>query len=362
MLSKKDSKADIGAALFLMFSPQQRAAMYDAVHTRGASLELDLIDAARQSGLSRAPLEFINTSYLGADDVISLVVGVKAIIRDALLANWTTDQYTLAITRAVKVPSDLASSIAKSIVTEDTEMWGLANTLSGYLPEIPLIPFDDVARGALKIAPSIIKALIPKDALNKSVDSAFEWLQLGEALRRMMKREALTNSEEAFEKGIDEAVTANPSLAPSLLSLASSLVHLPGAIEKRLESGDVESSELGELVGDYLSGLSVVSAHPSEQGDLLDSPEVGSLFGKIARTVGKIGGGLAGAMIGAPGLGASLGGSIGGGIGKIGQHHRRPASAGTQLAQLKKLADSKGYNTSNMNLTQVADLFRSFAG
>jgi len=360
MLMQKPSNADLGTAFLLVFSPQQRAAIYDAVHSRGPALETDIIDAAKQLGLSQAPLDFINTQYLSADDVMSLLVGLKAVVRDALLADWTVDQYAMAIGRAAKVPSDLAQSMAKGIVTEDSEISGFARSLASWFPDIPLIPFDDAARGLLAVAPAVLTALIPKDALSKSVDTAFEWLQLGEAIRRMIKREALTNSEEAFEKNLSTAVATNPALAPSLLSLATSLAHLPGEISKRLESGDLDA-ETGDMIGDYLSGLSVLSARPEEQGDLIESPEVGSLFGKIARTVGKIGGGIAGSFIGNPGLGASIGGGLGKAVGRIGGRRGKHHGA-SPVVQLKRIADDKGYSASSFNTAQVADLLRAFAG
>lgn len=340
-----------GVALLTAFSPSQRAMIYEACSVRGSAIEADVAAHAAGNVLNVAPLDFLRAEALSVDDITGLLVGLKAILKDALMADWTVDQYAQAITRAVKVPSDLANTMAKNVVTEDTNATGFARSIASWIPQIPLLPFDDVARGAVKVAATMWDALIPKDLKSKAMDSAYEWLLLGRAIQQLAVRQSLTDAEDQFEQEATAVAASNPALIPSLMSIADALKSAGSAFGSS-ESGDVEAGDVLEPYSDVVRDAVDVFKR-AETGDL-DEHEIGALGKRVGNFFKRAAGTVAGGLVGGP-VGASIGGSV---AGKIG---RRKHAVHPTIKQMAKKADEQGIKAKSMTYEQVAGLLKEVA-
>jgi len=355
-MNTRQTEIDKGTALLTAFSPAQRSMVISAISARGPAIETDVMQLARASVLNVAPLDFVRCDVLSADEVLSLLVGLKAVVKDALQADWTIDQYSQAIEHAVKVPSDLALSMAKNVVTEDSDATAFGRALAGWIPNIPLLPFDDVARGAIKLATSLWVALLPKDYQSKALDAAYEWLLLGGTIRQLGKRQALTDAETQFELESTAIAKEGGGNTASMLQLVQFLQQASHAVGRLAESGDVDSvdhvHEYGHLANE---GYELMSR--AETGDV-DAHEIGGFGSKIGGFLKKVAsplGAVAGSMVGMPGLGASIGGSLSS-VG--GKKKRGQGGADAVLKKAASAARDMGASAGSLTYSQVLALLR----
>jgi len=311
-----------------------------------------------------------------------LITAVKAIIRDAQLNDWTTEQYAILIGRSVEVPGDLAMSIAKQVVTEDSSITSFARKLADVIPDVKVLPFDDAARGVIRLFGSVLSTLMPKDALSKSTDTAFEWLRLGTQIEDLVKRAALTNSERLFERSL-EAASVTPETASALAQLTTAMLQTLPLLQNKAEANDIDDPEMGEIIDALRVGTDVLTAPAHLANELVSSPEVGDFFlklkkfakkaatglGKVGEVAGKVGGGIAGSMIGMPTLGAQVGGALGGLPGRL--SHKRPSharatsapsTARNDVRRAKDTADRLGIDHSRgLSTEKMGDILRHMA-
>lgn len=356
--SNRATDVEKGLALLTVFSPVQRAMVIAAISAKGNSAESEVHALAEQSVMRVAPLAFVRADNLEASDILSLLVGLKAIISDALRADWTRDQYALAIEHTVKVPSDLAASMAANVVTEDTDAASIARSMRSWIPNIPLLPFDDVASGAVKLGEAIWANLVPKDYKSRALDAAYEWLLLGQAIRQLAKRQLLTDAEEMFEREASAVAAAKPEAVGSIIQLVSSLQQASGRVANAAETGDVDEigdvHEFGELLAEGTDLL-----NRAEQGDISED-EIGGFGSKVKNFLKKAAkplGALAGAAVGMPGLGAKIGGSFA----KMGKRGGRKTSSGSSSALVKtaaSIARGMGADPTQLTYPQVIALLR----
>lgn len=357
--STRSQDVEKGIALLAAFSPVQRALIVSACAVRGQSIESDVAALASASVLNVAPLEFIRAEALSSDDILNLLVGLKAIVKDALMADWTSAQYAQAIERAVKVPSDLAAAMAKNVVTEDTDAAAFARGIADWIPNIPLLPFDDVARGAVKLANSLWANLVPKDFKSRAMDAAYEWLLLGTAIRQLAKRRVLTDSEEQFELEANAVASASPTAIPAIMSLVGALQSAGKAAAHAAESGDI--ALVDDVVHPYGHLLQEGTAllRRAETGDVSEH-EIGGFGSKVKNFLKKAAGPLgaiAGSAIGMP----QLGGAVGSALGGIGGKKKSRSSADATMKKAASIARDMGVSGTSMTYAQIAHLLKEVA-
>lgn len=240
----------------------------------------------------RPVLSFIPVESIEAVEIGNILRGIFVVVQDFLSAQWTTDQFALALSRGGGVPLDYATQIVKDkVVTPDSDFRGFAKKLMSYVWDIPG-PIDDAIRGGIHMLDAALDKLVPTDWRNYSRDVLFELRNLGVAIGEMGLRTKLSIAEGAFEGMAPGDMTASGATPTAGVGDLASGVGALALVAKALTRLMSAKSEQGDLTGHGVhEGEARSLLH--EAGDLFmcapkpGTPEAGDLLDSIGSFISR---------------------------------------------------------------------------
>lgn len=258
------SNCDPGIMLLTAFNESQLEAIMAAISTNGGDTIAEVKGEQRRRFI-RPVLSFIPVDEIDPIEIGHILRGIFVVVQDFLSAQWTTDQFALALSRGGGVNLDYATQIVRDrVVTPDSDMRGFAKKLMSYVWDIPG-PIDDAIRGGIHMLDAALDRLVPTDWRNYSRDVLFELRNLGMAIGEMGLRTKLSIAEGAFEGMPAETSSGgSPTAGAGDLASATGALALVAKALTRLMSVKSETGDLGQ------SGLdeSEIRGLLKEAGDL----------------------------------------------------------------------------------------------
>lgn len=288
-MSNRNSEITKGLALLSIFTPTQQAAIVAAFSAYGSGVGQAAASLTQKYGNVPPMMSIVPIDILEDDDVISLVLGLRAEMISALYRQATRDDYANVLMR-MGTPSSLAYTEAERVLTPDADMRGwVLNNLS-WLPAFPFELGKTFAAGAA----GILQSVLPEAWINRANDRVYEILRLGECTRELSKRAALSRMEVVAETGsnalnptapMNAATAANPAAQQSVTTMAESLLGmlvgstlgssllrrfgLPGII-----AGQVLGGLGGQAIGNQLGGGTATAPGLPAAGGASPTPPV----------------------------------------------------------------------------------------
>lgn len=201
------SEVDKGLMLLSMFTPTQIAAICDAYNRYGSGVISAAQAKMQRYGNVPPMMAVVPIDLLDEDDVQSLVLGLRAELLSALYRQATRDDYAMVLTK-LGVPSSLAYTEAERILTPDADMRGFVLNNLSWLPAFPF----ELGKNFVAGAAGILQSVLPEAWINRSNDRIYEILRLGQSVRELSKRSALSRMEVIAEAG-NGALSPTPSAA-----------------------------------------------------------------------------------------------------------------------------------------------------
>lgn len=344
---------EVGAILLSAFTESQMEKIIDFVASHGRD-SIMVAQRTQRKLFLRPVLGFIPVEEIEEDDVAHILRGVFVIVQDFLGAQWTTDQYALALSRGGGVPLDLATQIVRDrVITPDSDMRGFAKKMMSWVWDIPG-PIDDAIRGGIHLLDTALDRMVPTDWRNYSKDVLFELRNLGMAMKDMGLRTKLSLAESAFEGSSPttgapgDSSTALAESTSALATVAKALARLMSVRKEAGDLGDVQDRDIESLMretGDLLSRRPMPGT--PEEGGFLDS--IGGLLKKavpLISSIAPIAGMVAGGPLGsaAASLGTGLLSKLAGGSAPAVHHMASLPLPGTRpgLSRLESVARAAG--------------------
>lgn len=367
-----DGTIDLGAVLLGQLPQQHIPAVVAFVLQNGYDSQALALEAHQAHLGGKPALDFLPPG-LGAPDVLRLLMGAQAIMRDALTATWDGDKYAELLTRTASIGPERAKKLGNNIAMDDTEEVGNFANFLEYLPNVGFTSLDSVAHDTISTVMNMLARSVPRAVISGKGNTLFEIYRLGEAILQLRKEAIISAAGQAFAHSraqppldgegkpdisklatIAQAVMPLAirtigskvlSAAPKLLPVAASAMFGPAvgsgvagvmaaapAIAGLLGAGDLQEPEIeaGDATDEAIRaackslreyGASFRTAdrdagqrHWAHFRNLCEQirhldPEVGDLFDDVL-TVASVAAPVVGGVLGGPG-GAAIGGQIG---------------------------------------------------
>jgi len=285
------SPHNLGLLLLGAFPDSLIDAMSDAVRSHPADLKTQARLVYRRNVGQEPLFNFLPGigSSLEDEDYGGIIGAMTVVMKDALAAQWTPEQYAIALARVGGISHQEARRIVDTfIVTMDSQgVLDMARKLTTWLPELPF-GIEGPAKWALNAGMDWIAQALPMAMQTDSGDVLYEWRNMGKQMKQLGLRAELITRENAFEKRASYDWSAIKESAATLIPL---LLKGLGMLMGGGAAGQ-GAKLLGQGMGD--PGITVREigdpATYAEFGDI--SREAGDLFAALraARTPAEQGG------------------------------------------------------------------------